>query len=1243
MSPLERLDLTSAQQRLLASSGCVLFSMTRGGEFITLSDSIQLLTGYEASALIGQTYVALILPAYLDRVRNFYRRQDQEHILETQFELPLQHRDGRIIWVKQTVCLIDDKRSEPYFEGLAIEISTYKQTEIALEQSQLEYFDLFDSSGAGLLIWDGKKVLATNKAFEELFGYPQSNTIDLKQLFIDKELFKQLKQPFPEPYIKTRLRKANGEPLAVKLSVGTIQYRNQAVWVLEFRDREAHLSTEANLELSLAALEASMNAVIIADARQEDLPIIYINPAFEKIMGFTRAQALGQNAVELQLRTSNDKPKNLEVLLAAMAAEESCSYIDLVHRANGEAFWCELQAIPIHKEGILTHWLGVFTDVDEAVRREQQLQQERSLLRAIINAVPNPIFVRDLEGHYIMVNKSFLETEQLALEDVIGKEASDIHPPELVTRIEQEDQSVIENGKPLLNIDFVSKDQKLYYKLAKIPVWDDNGKMIHIVGFSNDITEIELARQTLEQSEALYRILAAHLPDLSVLLFDKSHKFVLKEGELLAKLKEKKQKQIEVVLRQLLGKQDLLTSAMNRVLAGETLHFNHLTADDRQFSIKMLPIRNEQDQIIFGFILIRDLSAILNTQENFIALSQASPAMIWQASSSDTFDFFNQRWIDFHKANFDGFYENLDWYEAIHPDDQERVSTTLKNAFSHESDYSLIYRRQNQQSQYRWISENAQPLYKQGQFNGYIGVGLDVTDDIETRSQLEAIIRQLPDMVFVLNADLTTKRVYSNNQQQDTLDALEFSYLDYLQNAFGEAIQMNGPISREFKLRNAAGEMRFYHAWISFLPSEDFLVSIRHITDVVETRENAKRQAEQLQNLRAFDIKLTDKLDILHVLQLALSHVMKISESDEGYIISLDKSHQDNSYKSAAYTTVNIMAEVGGIDQVRKHLAQIEKKPKILTPTEIRQWPVSNPMSPYRMLIPLIHHERAIGLIVLDRQKNPYEESLLESLNLIMVRIISALENAQLYQETQEYLETVRYLEQLKTDMIRIASHDLKNPIAAILGYVELLKWDIEGGDTEVLKNYIENVESSARRMQTMTNSILSLERIEQMAQTEARELIHMSELIPMILDEYKPMADAKQQQLEISIEADIILYGDPFQLHEAMANLINNAIKYTDLGGQIKVELYQSAQQLHFRVTDTGFGVPQHQQARLFQPFFRVHTKETKKIEGTGLGLHLVENIIHRHHGQIFFESVYGEGSVFGFDFPLPQKGSSS
>ena len=192
----------------------------------------------------------------------------------------------------------------------------------------------------------------------------------------------------------------------------------------------------------------------------------------------------------------------------------------------------------------------------------------------------------------------------------------------------------------------------------------------------------------------------------------------------------------------------------------------------------------------------------------------------------------------------------------------------------------------------------------------------------------------------------------------------------------------------------------------------------------------------------------------------------------------------------------------------------------------------------------------------------------------------------------------------------------------------------------EHVVDYVDSARGTARRMRDMLMDILSLERIEQMAKDSSKEALDIRDTIEDLSAAYRKQAKEKQQHMTVHI-ANGSAYGvegDPAQLKEAVSNLIGNAIKYTPEGGTVDIYLdFADAnhESIIFKVVDTGYGIPLDQQRRLFQPFFRAKTSETSNIKGTGLGLHLVKNIVERHEGEMIFDSEYGKGSTFGFKLP--------
>jgi signal transduction histidine kinase len=237
----------------------------------------------------------------------------------------------------------------------------------------------------------------------------------------------------------------------------------------------------------------------------------------------------------------------------------------------------------------------------------------------------------------------------------------------------------------------------------------------------------------------------------------------------------------------------------------------------------------------------------------------------------------------------------------------------------------------------------------------------------------------------------------------------------------------------------------------------------------------------------------------------------------------------------------------------------------------------------------------------------------------------------------EDLVEQVSRLEQLKTDMIRIAAHDLRNPLTVMSGSVEMLRSDLKDQLDEFYLGYLDQLKTSIKHMQKMVADILSLERIAELSGGHTNP-VNFSKTIEDSFSHF--LCDTHIMTLNLP-DDPVTVYGVAALLREAVDNLLSNALKYTPSGGQIEVSLTVDSDSALLKVSDTGFGIPEGMQDNLFSPFTRIKTQETRKIEGTGLGLHLVSNIVERHNGSVFFESEHGKGSTFGF--MLPQMGEAT
>lgn len=192
-------------------------------------------------------------------------------------------------------------------------------------------------------------------------------------------------------------------------------------WLRQRRFSPPKTAWESNVHLRDRALAASCNGIVISDARQPDLPVIYVNPAFERITGYSAAEVLGKNCRFLK-GSDCDQPE-LTQLRAALQAGKPCIVILRNYRRDGTLFWNELSISPIYdSSGTLTHFIGIQTDVTERKQFEAALQQAKDQMRAILDAVPGVVSWINSDLRYIEVNRHLAATFNLPPEDFVNQQ-----------------------------------------------------------------------------------------------------------------------------------------------------------------------------------------------------------------------------------------------------------------------------------------------------------------------------------------------------------------------------------------------------------------------------------------------------------------------------------------------------------------------------------------------------------------------------------------------------------------------------------------------------------------------------------------------------------------------------------------------------------------------------------------------------------------------------------------------------
>lgn len=224
----------------------------------------------------------------------------------------------------------------------------------------------------------------------------------------------------------------------------------------------------------------------------------------------------------------------------------------------------------------------------------------------------------------------------------------------------------------------------------------------------------------------------------------------------------------------------------------------------------------------------------------------------------------------------------------------------------------------------------------------------------------------------------------------------------------------------------------------------------------------------------------------------------------------------------------------------------------------------------------------------------------------------------------------------LKTSFLANMSHELRTPLTAINGFAELLRGEYFGSLNDKQMQYVCDIHESGKHLLELINGILDLSKVEADKMTLRLQHTDLGALAHEALKIVQAQAAAKAISLEVQSESDVVVLVDPVRIKQVFYNYLSNAVKFTPQGGEVRVHIYNNEHAIITEVHDTGIGIAEEDQGKLFEPFTQLDNSTTRDQEGTGLGLALSRQLIHMHGGEVWLQSKVGEGSTFAFSLPL-------
>ena len=313
---------------------------------------------------------------------------------------------------------------------------------------------------------------------------------------------------------------------------------------------------------------------------------------------------------------------------------------------------------------------------------------------------------------------------------------------------------------------------------------------------------------------------------------------------------------------------------------------------------------------------------------------------------------------------------------------------------------------------------------------------------------------------------------------------------------------------------------------------------------------------------------------------------------------------------------------------------------------------LSAPHPPRSVLVmPLESPNRVVGALTLTRKRvKPFTE-----LEQALVRVISnqaaiSIDNAALHAAVQRQLQEIalqkhelevanaqiRENSRLKSEFLANMSHELRTPLNAILGYTELIQDSVYGAPPEKMVAVLDRISKNGKHLLGLINDVLDLSKIEAGQLVLALDNYSLKDVVHGVYGAVETLAAAKNLAFKVELAPNLPAgRGDERRLTQVLLNLVGNAIKFTDQG-EITIKASAADGAYNLAVRDTGPGISEADQQKLFQEFQQADSSITKSKGGTGLGLAISKRIVEMHGGRIWVESQLGQGSTFSLTLPI-------
>jgi signal transduction histidine kinase len=407
------------------------------------------------------------------------------------------------------------------------------------------------------------------------------------------------------------------------------------------------------------------------------------------------------------------------------------------------------------------------------------------------------------------------------------------------------------------------------------------------------------------------------------------------------------------------------------------------------------------------------------------------------------------------------------------------------------------------------------------------------------------------------------------------------------------------------------------------------------------------RSVEELQSLREVGQAVSATLDLGTVLATIVERAVDLSGADAGAIYRYRRSERVFRLGTSTGFGDALAAAIRGVRIREEETTAMARAVQERVPVQIPDLGAT-PNFPLRdltyqagfrsvLMVPLVGADRVVGVLAIQRKTiGEVPEESVRLMQTFAAQSVLAIQNARLFREVEEQGRALAVASQHKSQFLANMSHELRTPLNAVLGYAELLVDGIYGALPAKAQVVLERIQTNGRHLLGLINDVLDLSKIEAGQLDLTIEDYSMAGIVQSVRSATESLAQTKGLKLVTSIaEAMPIGRGDERRLTQVLLNLVGNAIKFTD-AGEVEIAAAAAGGVFEVAVRDTGPGIAEADQGRIFEEFHQVDNTSTRKKGGTGLGLAISKRIVALHGGTLGVASVLGEGSTFRIVIPV-------